>query len=379
MKRQTKIKQQKIKTNWLQKINRQQIALAFSKRSKLRHFGFVHSRHSWKIIHHRHTSHLALMIILLIVGIFLLFGNYFASAVNVSGTVTIGAVVNGPPPSIGAVITYPKNNLELIKTYSIKVSGTCQIGTYVVVTNNGVPVGLTNCTSEGLFSVDVQLFLGNNVLKARNYDNLNQAGPETATVLVIVKLKDKTPVINPPDVPVTPENPTIIPDDDCDKYQTGKLPKSDQPYIAIVCVPRLFLPNTIQKMGLIVWGGNPPYALSIDLGDGSDPKLLSIVEPGYQTVSLSYTTPNIYKVSIKLIDSKGLTAAVSASVQVSGIIIIPQIILSEDIFDSPWFKTPVPLYMLAVAVTIGFWLGDIFDKKFGLSNKKRRRRLSAKG
>lgn len=72
-----------------------------------------------------------------------------------------------------------------------------------------------------------------------------------------------------------------------------------------------------------------------------------------------------------------MAAVVYASVQVSGKIETPQIILNEDIFDSPWFKTPVPLYVVAVAVTIGFWLGDVFDKKLGVV-KTKRRKLSAK-
>ncbi len=44
---------------------------------------------------------------------------------------------------------------------------------------------------------------------------------------------------------------------------------------------------------------------------------------------------------------------------------------------SEWFDISVPLYSLLLAVTLGFWIGDLFDRYFGISKLRRNRRNSA--
>lgn len=44
----------------------------------------------------------------------------------------------------------------------------------------------------------------------------------------------------------------------------------------------------------------------------------------------------------------------------------------ENILNSDWFETSVPLYTLALALTLGFWVGDIFDRKFKITKPKRK-------
>ncbi|HUC96726.1 MAG TPA: hypothetical protein VMR16_03640, partial [Candidatus Saccharimonadales bacterium] len=51
--------------------------------------------------------------------------------------------------------------------------------------------------------------------------------------------------------------------------------------------------------------------------------------------------------------------------------------LTDDILHTSWFKTPVPLYIMAVALTLGFWGGDIFNRRFGAGKHLRRTKKAA--
>jgi len=50
----------------------------------------------------------------------------------------------------------------------------------------------------------------------------------------------------------------------------------------------------------------------------------------------------------------------------------PSLITSiiDDISDVPLFRTSVPLYLTTVTATVGFWIGDLFDRKMYFVPKK---------
>ena len=52
-------------------------------------------------------------------------------------------------------------------------------------------------------------------------------------------------------------------------------------------------------------------------------------------------------------------------------------ITDNIILNITWFMTPTPLYITAFALTLGFWLGDLFDRKFGSGKSRRRTRKTA--
>jgi len=52
-------------------------------------------------------------------------------------------------------------------------------------------------------------------------------------------------------------------------------------------------------------------------------------------------------------------------------------VTNDAMSDITWFMKPVPLYILAVAITLGFWGGDLFDRKFGAGKHRQRYRRSA--
>lgn len=376
--------------------SKKRTALVFSKKvvpikaklPGLHHFRLVAHQHTGKLIHHRHTSHLTLFIILLVVGFFIYAsGNVVQAAPEpVSGSVTVGAIVPVPPPTKGATITSPVNGYSVNDQVIMDISGTCLENMFVVVKNNGITVGSAACTSAGVFSMQVQLGFGTNVLTALNYDNLNQPGPVTPSVTVII---NQTVFDNPPIsitttdtiqtvAAVIPDNPSIIMGvpstasySNCNDFVPGVLPTGGPLHVSIVCVPRLFMPEVEQTLGVIVWGGAPPYALWVDLGNNSDPVLISLSAPGYKTVKFSYAVPNTYKIKFRLSDQTNQTAVVQTAVQVNGeteptsaSTVINN--LANQLFGGkPWYESPVPFYLLAIAITLGFWGGDIFDRKFG--------------
>lgn len=364
----------------------------------IRHFRLISHKHTGKLIHHRHTSHLALFSILAIVGFFIYASGGFVSAAPgpQSGTVTVGAIVPVPPPTTGAVITSPANGYTIKNQVILNVSGTCLEGTYVVIQDNEITVGSAACSAAGIFDLQIQLEFGDNILTALNYDNLNQPGPATPSVTVTVtkSVFDTTPITTPETTKiiaaVIPDNPSIITGvpstasySNCEDFVPGNLPAGGPLHVSIVCVPRLFMPGSTQTMGVLVWGGVPPYALSINFGDNSEdnPTLISLSSPGYKKIEFSYAVPNTYKIKFRLTDQKNQTAIVQTAVQVNGEVPTTSSAiknLADQIFGGkPWYESPVPFYLLAIAITLGFWGGDIFDRKYGARRYHSRKKARA--
>jgi hypothetical protein len=318
-----------------------------------------------------------------------------AEAAPSSGPVTIDAIIQAKPPDIGAVITSPNGGDTINNQTTVDVSGTCFKDSFVVIEDNAIQDGSAACTDAGIFSLQIQLNMGDNILSAINYDNLNQAGPITPSVTITVtRTVPVTPANNKPTtvvvMPIIPNNPSIIAGvpssasySSCDNYIPGNLTTGGPLHIAVVCVPRLFAPATKQTIGVLVWGGAPPYALYVNFGDGSDnnPTLVSLPGQGYKTIAFNYAVPNTYKIQFKLTDRKGQTAIVQTAVQVNG---QPKSTVSSTISNitndilggKPWFESPVPFYLLAIAITLGFWGGDIFDRKYGAKSHNTRKRAT---
>lgn len=382
MKSKTKIKAiPKIKASKQKKRASRSVALAHSNRSIWRHFRLVEHKHTGKFIHHRHTSHVVLVGMLLTVGFFLYMSESVALAETSAGSVSVSVIVPGPAPTVGAAITIPTDGTSVADQKTIEVSGTCLEESFVTIQNNGRLAGSTVCTSAGIFTLQIQLQLGKNVLSALNYDNLNQPGPVTPTVTVnatqssgVVEKEVTSTPIDP--APILPINPSIIPGLDsnissCDDYEISNLPIGGEPKIEVVCVPRLFMPKLEQVLGVLVWGGSPPYAISVDWGNGSGSTLLNLPAQGYKKVTFSYTVAGNYKIAFKLKDADDKEAIVQTAVQVSGKSKTPFAAFTDDVLYKSWFETPVPLYATTVVLTLGFWGGDIFARNFG-SNKPRR-------
>ena len=351
------------------------LPLAHQNRKILSKLTLLEHHHTGKIVHHKNTSHLSLFIILLIIGLFLYASGGYARAIMQNGAVGVSLTVMGEPPKSGAIITSPKNEDKFIDSRIISVVGVCEKKTIVVISNNQSIVGSAICTEAGNFDLNISLQYGDNILSALNYDNLNQTGPVTPSIKVFLvkeNMSAKQELNDPVITPILPTNPSIIPSlsaVDCSQYDAGELPIGGTPNVAVVCIPRNSLLKIDQVMGVLVWGGSPPYALMVDWNNGSLPTILSVSVPGYKKVTFNYAVPKTYKISLNLKDHLENEAIVETAIQVidqgvdKNISVTSSANIVAELINSGWLETPVPFYLLALALTLGFWLGDIFDKK----------------
>jgi hypothetical protein len=192
-----------------------------------------------------------------------------------SGSVGLEGTIASPPPSRGATITVPSNGQSFTQL-PITVRGLCPDNVLVKLFKNNVFGGSAQCTN-GSYSIITDLFSGKNELVARVYDDLDQAGPDSN--LVTVTFNDANFAVFGPHLSLTSEF-----------AKKGANPNEN-----------LAWPITLS-------GGQGPYAISVDWGDGTQPDLSSQQFPGIITLNHKYASPGIYNILIKATDKNGATA-----------------------------------------------------------------------
>lgn len=188
----------------------------------------------------------------------------------------IEGTIAAPPPSEGARIIAPSGG----QSYNfpvITVSGSCPSGLLVEVLSNDIMVGSTYCENKS-FSLEISLSSGRNDLSARVRDDLGQLGPSLNTVTV------------------TYNNPGA----------------EFAPFTSVITLTSAYSRRAIDPGATLVWplqlsGGTGPYAFSIDWGDGTEPDLQSEPVAGNIDIQHAYSAAGIYRVTIRVTDSKGVT------------------------------------------------------------------------
>lgn len=338
--------------------------------------------HTGKRAPHHHTSHGFLLIALLFTGI-LLFSNLGvlrAYGLTSDGSVNVSVSIYGDPPTEGAVILFPETDTETDHRY-IAVTGTCPDQTLVSIYRNGDFAGSTICDADE-FSVTIQLVADTNVLQAQNYDGANQPGPTTSQVVITYNppvptqlsvnpevdaevattpdhvKKDPTPVIPAPTAPQPSANP-------CFNLDAKTSSQANGPMISVGCIHRNIYAGETLSLPLLIKGGQAPYALSIDWGDGKQ-DLLSISDSSERSLEHTYSVSGFHQITLNATDVLGATARTQTVVSINGteapITGIEKIV---DTAKSVWINAPVPLYVTAVTLVLGFWIGDIFNRFWG--------------
>lgn len=192
-----------------------------------------------------------------------------------SGSMGLEGIISSPPPSRAATITNPTTGRSF-SALPVTVNGLCPEGTLVKLFSNNIFVGSTEC-KNAVFTLQIDLFNGQNDLIARVYDNLDQAGPDSNTVTV------------------TFTDPQVT-----------------------AFGSRVMLTSNFARMGanpgqtlnwpIILTGGSGPYALSVDWGDGKPLLLRSIAFAGNLNIDHVYDRPGVYRVIVKATDANGSTA-----------------------------------------------------------------------
>lgn len=339
--------------------------------------------HTGRSMHRRHTSHGVLFAALILTGVLLFnnLGTLRAFGLQGAGSSTITVNVSGDPPTIGADITYPATD-TITKSEQIKVTGTCPAGLLVSTYNNGVFAGSSICANDGTYATVIQLVVGINILQSQDYDGLNQAGPTTSQIRItreqdpvpVTSVNPETPIIATAPADIAPDptpsvappapQPTVNPCFDTSK--TDNLNPAN-PTIIANCIKRSVFTGDTITLPVRITGGTPPYALSINWGDGLT-ELKTVLDTDYHNYQHTYSTAGIIGVSFKTTDAKGMTSFLQTVVQVNGAstpatATTPFTNITAGL-SSVWTEAPVPLYVAAVTLVLGFWVGDIFQRLF---------------
>jgi hypothetical protein len=297
-----------------------------------------HHHHSGVLRPHEHTSYLPLGLILLAVGFVLL--AYTASAASPSpeaGSIGISGVMPGKPPTAAATIRQPANG-QRFTTTPITVAGTCPADTLVEVFKNDIFAGSTPCSSAGVYTIEIDLLIGQNVLVARVYDALNQAGPDSNAVTVFYDaLPSQAGALTPLDF------------------------GGDQLLLNTDAVFRGVFPEKEMNVPIDILGGTPPYAINVQWGDSTN-KVIPRNDNLTFNATHIYKKPGTYQVSIQATDASGRVAFLTVASIVNG---QPAIANSTTTAAATTNKLLVlwPLYVGAFAVVISFWLGERREKQ----------------
>ena len=186
-----------------------------------------------------------------------------------------GAVASAAP-STAPTITTPTNG-QTFTNVPVTVSGLCKTGLLVKVFDNNVFMGSAMCAS-GSYTIQIDLFSGENDLLARQYDALDQASPDSN----IVRVRFNDSQFNP----------------------TGT---------ALLILTSDYARRGANPGETLIWpislsGGTGPYAISVDWGDNKATTLMSLELPGTFNIQHIYDTAGEYSVIIKATDKNGLTA-----------------------------------------------------------------------
>ena len=185
------------------------------------------------------------------------------------------ATKSQPAPTTAATISTPSNGGSYT-TSPITVSGLCTTGLLVQVYDNGVLVGAIDCPN-GSFNLQVSLFTGQNDLSATQFDDLDQASPDSNHVSVTYN--------------------------NADFSAFGALVTLTSNYGR-----RAANPGSTLTWPLLLSGGTGPYAFSTDWGDGSKADLKSVSLAGEVDISHVYNQSGIYHVTVKVTDVNGVSA-----------------------------------------------------------------------
>jgi hypothetical protein len=260
--------------------------------------------------------------------------------------VGLSGIVPGKPPSTGATIDAPKVGAHF-STTPITISGTCPGSTLVEIYKNNIFAGSTPC-DNGKYSLEIDLLIGSNILVARVYDDLNQAGPDSNSVTVFY---DALPA------------------------QAGPLTSLDfggvQMLLNTDAVFRGVFPEQEMTMPIDILGGTPPYAINVQWGDSSN----KVVPRGNNQsfrIGHTYLRAGTYQVSIQGSDANGRVAFLTVAAIVNG---QPAAGTSDSNGQPVVSSTTMarlltlwPLYTSVVAIALSFWLGERREKHILLTS-----------
>lgn len=248
------------------------------------------------------------------------------SGFSVSETSTVGLKgrVLANAPSRAPEILTPKDG-EIITGESITIiSGTCQSGLVVEVYINERFSGSDICESEE-FSIEVNLYDGENRIFARSVDGIDQASPDSLTVIVHVN------------------------------------GISNDLRLSSAHSRKSVDPNNRLTWPLVISGGEAPYAVYVEWGDGGY-GLKSIAKAGEFSVEHSFRESGIYKIFVRAQDVSNNRAVLQLVAISNGrVSIVNNTNCTPKKNKIAWW---VALILLG-PILLNFWLGRRYERRLG--------------
>lgn len=245
------------------------------------------------------------------------------------GAIGVEGKIPSNPPTAAPTITTPRNG-QVFTNIPITVNGLCTSDLLVKMFANNVFVGSVLC-KNGSYSINIDLFSGQNDLVARMFDSQDQGGPDSNVVTVTFN-----------DVQFNP-------------FGTSLLSLTSN-YAA-----RGANPGQRLAWPVILSGGTSPYAISVDWGDGTSPDLISSPFTGTIDLSHVYKSAGVYKVTVKATDKNGLSAFLQLVATANGAIVSnspsDKNTITETIVKVLWW----PVVICIPLIILSFWLGQRYE------------------
>lgn len=297
-----------------------------------------HRDHSGHLRPHEHTSYLPLLLILLVVGLALTTFTTYASPGPEAGSIGLTGTVPGKPPTIAATITTPSDQ-KRFSTSPITVAGTCPKNTLVEIFKNDIFAGSSACSDGGAYTLEVDMIIGKNTLKAIVYDALNQPGPDSNLVTVYYD--------------ILPSQGSLL---------TPLSFGGAQLVLNTDAVFRGTFPSQDLNVPIDIIGGSAPYAVNIQWGDSTN-KVVPRNDNQTFTTSHAYSKPGTYQISLQATDSIGRVGFLTVAAIVNGqpaTGVAAAAAAGNDTTNK--LLALWPLYTSSVAVVVSFWLGERREK-----------------
>ena len=298
-------------------------------------------QHSGRLRPHEHTSYGLLAMLVFLVGIFLagmtVSSVAFASPPPQSDSVSLTGTMPGPPPSTAATITSPVNQQQF-QTTPITVTGTCPPGTAVEVFKNNIFAGSTICSSNGTYSLKIDLLYGNNTLTVNDYNANNQAGPSSNAVSVFYNAQAPISAL------ISNINFT-----------------STQLLLETTAIYRGAFPGQVITVPINIIGGVAPFAVDVNWGDNTS-QVLPASTNTVINATHAYKRPGTYDITIMGSDSQQRVGFLQVAAIINGQPAALGASTSGGSSHTNELLVLWPLYACAATLVVSFWLGENREK-----------------
>jgi hypothetical protein len=283
-------------------------------------------------------------------------GTYLIAATmrSFAADIQVTAKVSAPLVTSAAVIGSPVDG-QHFSSVPVPVSGTCPSNAaYVEIFSNNVMKGIAICDGSSNFDLSADLFPGANTLTAHVFNTTDDEGPVSSPVKVYY------------DAPQPPAS------QNGDGQKASSSPSRPvSPSVAPLQLYTEFIYKGYYVGDQVLWplrisGGQGPYQISVDWGDGTNSKQVQNTAGDFD-IGHIYEHAGGYKDSFTVKVSAADAAGRSAYQQFFVIVVNKHASVTVgNIFSKPppsfkndsWLWLAWPAYGIILVMTLSFWLGE---------------------